>query len=107
MIFLRYSNWITDNILATARPSTRIMEQYDIIDQFHEHNIGTSLSVRKLILINQNNNITKGAIINLQQAGEHKDCGDGLIGDEFSYTPEDFMRANSNIFFFLVFLIIY
>lgn len=69
-----YSNWITDNILATARPSSRIMEQYDIIDQFHEHNIG--------------------AIINLQQSGEHKDCGDGLINDEFSYTPDDFMRAN-------------
>lgn len=69
-----YSNWVTDNILATARPSTRIMEQYDIIDQFHEHNIG--------------------AIINLQQSGEHRDCGDGLVNDEFSYSPEDFMRAN-------------
>lgn len=69
-----YSNWITDNILATARPSSRLMEKYDIIDQFHEHNIG--------------------AIINLQQAGEHKECGDGLVNDEFSYSPDDFMRAN-------------
>jgi len=50
------------------------MEQYDVIDQFHQHNIG--------------------AIINLQQAGEHRDCGDGIINNEFSYSPDDFMRAN-------------
>jgi len=69
-----YSNWITDNILATARPSSRLMQQYDIIEQFHTHNIG--------------------AIINLQQPGEHKDCGDGIINNEFSYCPEDFMRSH-------------
>ncbi len=31
----------------------------------------------------------------MQEAGEHALCGDGLINDEFSYSPDEFMRANS------------
>lgn len=74
-----YSNWVTDEILATARPSTRIIKQYNIIKQFHAHNIG--------------------AIINLQQPGEHQNCGDGISSySGFSYHPEDFM--NENIFYY-------
>lgn len=50
-----FSNWITEHILATARPSTRLMQQFDILNKFKTENIK--------------------AIINLQEPGEHKDCG--------------------------------
>ena len=53
-------------------------------------------------------NSALGAIINLQQAGEHRDCGDGLINDEFSYSPDEFMRANSmHLFHFSSLFFIY
>ncbi len=31
-----FSNWVTDDILATARPSSRIIEEFDIIKQFQK-----------------------------------------------------------------------
>jgi len=31
------SDWITNNILATQRPSSRIIKQFDIIKQFKEY----------------------------------------------------------------------
>lgn len=61
---------------AHFRPSTRIMQQYGVIEQFQKSGIG--------------------AIINLQLAGEHQSCGDGISDvSGFSYIPEDFMNANS------------
>ena len=31
-----YSAWVTDNILAMSRPSTRLIDTYDILTQFKE-----------------------------------------------------------------------
>jgi hypothetical protein len=52
------------------RPSTRLIREYDIISSFKKHGIG--------------------AIINLQLAGEHPHCGDGINPSGFSYNSEDF-----------------
>ncbi|XP_029995126.1 protein tyrosine phosphatase domain-containing protein 1 [Sphaeramia orbicularis] len=74
-----YSSWVTDNLLATSRPSTEIIEKYNIIDQFRRNGIKT--------------------VINLQTPGEHASCGNPLEPESgFSYRPEVFME--NNIYFY-------
>ncbi|XP_028405714.1 protein tyrosine phosphatase domain-containing protein 1-like [Dendronephthya gigantea] len=73
-----YSSWVTDNILAMARPSTRTIKKFNIIQQFQRWNIT--------------------AVINLQHLGEHANCGFGLEKSGFTYNPQDFM--DNGIFFF-------
>lgn len=69
-----YSSWVTDNILAMARPSSELLEKYHIIEQFLGHGIKT--------------------IINLQRPGEHASCGNSLEQESgFTYLPEAFMEA--------------
>ncbi|XP_041128867.1 protein tyrosine phosphatase domain-containing protein 1-like isoform X3 [Polyodon spathula] len=69
-----YSSWITDNLLAMARPSTEIIEKYNIIKQFQRYDVKT--------------------IINLQRPGEHASCGNSLEQESgFTYQPEIFMDA--------------
>ncbi|MBN3325369.1 PTPC1 protein, partial [Atractosteus spatula] len=69
-----YSSWITDNLLAMARPSTEIIEKYNIIEQFQRFGVKT--------------------IINLQRPGEHASCGNPVEQDSgFTYRPETFMEA--------------
>uniref|UniRef100_UPI0037E8448C protein tyrosine phosphatase domain-containing protein 1 n=1 Tax=Semicossyphus pulcher TaxID=241346 RepID=UPI0037E8448C len=69
-----YSSWITDNLLAMARPSTEIIEKYNIIAQFQRCGLKT--------------------VINLQRPGEHASCGNSLEQESgFTYRPETFMEA--------------
>ncbi|XP_068276018.1 protein tyrosine phosphatase domain-containing protein 1 isoform X2 [Nyctibius grandis] len=69
-----YSSWITHNILAMARPSTELIDKYNIIEQFERYGIKT--------------------IINLQCPGEHASCGNPLEQESgFTYLPEAFMEA--------------
>ncbi|XP_058265451.1 protein tyrosine phosphatase domain-containing protein 1 [Hemibagrus wyckioides] len=69
-----YSSWITDNLLAMARPSTEIIKRYNIIKQFQRCGLRT--------------------VINLQRPGEHADCGNPLEPESgFTYLPETFMEA--------------
>ncbi|XP_041048349.1 protein tyrosine phosphatase domain-containing protein 1 isoform X2 [Carcharodon carcharias] len=76
-----YSSWITDNILAMARPSTEIIEKYSIIEQFKRHDIKT--------------------VINLQRPGEHARCGNPLEPvSGFTYLPEVFMEAGNYFYNF-------
>jgi len=77
-----HSNWITDEIVAMQRPSDRMIDDSDIalLDQFREHNIT--------------------AIFNLTENGEHPWCGDKLLANGFSYTPERFMEAGVRYFNF-------
>lgn len=71
-----YSSWITDNLLAMARPSTEIIEKYHIIEQFQSCGLKT--------------------VINLQRPGEHASCGNPLEQESgFTYRPEIFMEAGS------------
>ncbi|XP_054464739.1 protein tyrosine phosphatase domain-containing protein 1 [Anoplopoma fimbria] len=74
-----YSSWVSDNLLAMSRPSTEIIEKYNIIDQFRRNSIKT--------------------VINLQIPGEHASCGNPLEPESgFSYRPEVFME--NNIYFY-------
>ncbi|KAI9092597.1 hypothetical protein DFS34DRAFT_282607 [Phlyctochytrium arcticum] len=68
-----YSHWITPSILATQRPSTRLIRTHDLVSVFYEAGIRS--------------------VFNLQVGGEHASCGDGLDsrGGGFSYRAEDFM----------------
>uniref|UniRef100_A0A7N6AS52 Protein tyrosine phosphatase domain-containing protein 1 n=1 Tax=Anabas testudineus TaxID=64144 RepID=A0A7N6AS52_ANATE len=69
-----YSSWITDNLLAMARPSTEIIEKYNVIEQFQRCGLKT--------------------VINLQRPGEHASCGNPLEQESgFTYRPESFMEA--------------
>lgn len=65
-------------VLATQRPSTRLIHTHDIMQQLAKHNVG--------------------AIFNLQLSGEHAWCGDGIESSGFSYDPQHFM--NNNILFY-------
>ncbi|XP_054168896.1 protein tyrosine phosphatase domain-containing protein 1-like [Oppia nitens] len=73
-----YSHWITDDILAMARPNTDVIEKYDLIKYFHKHKIKS--------------------IINLQEPGEHSSCGIGLNKSGFSYDPATFM--DNKVYFY-------
>ncbi|XP_059189890.1 protein tyrosine phosphatase domain-containing protein 1, partial [Centropristis striata] len=74
-----YSSWVSDNLLAMSRPSTEIIEKYNIIDQFKRNGIKS--------------------VINLQIPGEHATCGNPLEPESgFSYRPEVFME--NNIYFY-------
>ncbi|KAF7210068.1 protein tyrosine phosphatase domain-containing protein 1 isoform X1 [Nothobranchius furzeri] len=74
-----YSSWVTDQLLAMSRPSTEIIDKYNIIDQFRRNGIKT--------------------VINLQLPGEHANCGKPLEPDSgFSYRPEVFME--NDIYFY-------
>ncbi|TRY92609.1 hypothetical protein DNTS_029266 [Danionella cerebrum] len=69
-----YSSWITEHLLAMARPSTEIVEKFSVIDQFHVCGLKT--------------------VINLQRPGEHASCGGTLEPESgFTYRPELFMEA--------------
>uniref|UniRef100_A0A7N6AUZ8 Uncharacterized protein n=1 Tax=Anabas testudineus TaxID=64144 RepID=A0A7N6AUZ8_ANATE len=64
-----YSSWVTDHLLAMSRPSSELIEKYNIIDQFRRNGIKT--------------------VINLQTPGEHANCGNPLEPESgFSYRPE-------------------
>jgi protein tyrosine phosphatase domain-containing protein 1 len=70
-----YSTWITENILAMARPSTLLFTEYRLLEKFKEAGIK--------------------AVINLQTPGEHAHCGPAseLHPSGFTYNPEDFMKS--------------
>ncbi|XP_042268061.1 protein tyrosine phosphatase domain-containing protein 1 [Thunnus maccoyii] len=74
-----YSSWVTDDIIAMARPSTHLIEKYNIIDQFQRLNIRS--------------------IINMQIPGEHAHCGPPLDPESgFTYSPQIFM--DNDIYFY-------
>uniref|UniRef100_A0A3P9AJM7 Protein tyrosine phosphatase domain-containing protein 1 n=1 Tax=Esox lucius TaxID=8010 RepID=A0A3P9AJM7_ESOLU len=74
-----FSHWVTDDIVATARPSSHLIKKYSIIDQFKRLNIKS--------------------IINMQLPGEHAHCGPPLEPSTgFTYSPQTFM--DNDIFFF-------
>ncbi|XP_036845341.1 protein tyrosine phosphatase domain-containing protein 1 [Oncorhynchus mykiss] len=74
-----FSHWVTDDIVAMARPSSHLIKKYNIIEQFQRLNIKS--------------------IINMQLPGEHAHCGPPLEPDTgFTYSPQTFME--NNIFFF-------
>ncbi|XP_047428236.1 protein tyrosine phosphatase domain-containing protein 1 [Mugil cephalus] len=74
-----FSSWVTDDIIAMARPSNHLIEKYNIIDQFQRLNIRT--------------------IINMQLPGEHAHCGPPLDPESgFTYSPQTFM--DNDIYFY-------
>ncbi|KAG6449321.1 hypothetical protein O3G_MSEX005974 [Manduca sexta] len=66
-----YSDWVTEEILAMARPSTANIAARNIVQQFHSWGIRT--------------------VINLQTPGEHSSCGPPLTNSGFTYDPAIFM----------------
>ncbi|XP_075327077.1 protein tyrosine phosphatase domain-containing protein 1 [Odontesthes bonariensis] len=74
-----FSSWVTDDIVAMARPSNNLIEKYNIIDQFQRLNIRS--------------------IINMQVTGEHAHCGPPLDPKSgFTYSPQIFM--DNDIYFY-------
>nr|XP_055029946.1 protein tyrosine phosphatase domain-containing protein 1 isoform X1 [Misgurnus anguillicaudatus] len=75
-----FSSWVTDDIIAMARPSTYLIKRYSIIEQFKQLNIKS--------------------IINMQLSGEHAHCGPPLETDSgFTYSPQIFMD-NQTVYFY-------
>mmetsp|Transcript_2771 Transcript_2771/g.2927 ORF Transcript_2771/g.2927 Transcript_2771/m.2927 type:complete len:466 (-) Transcript_2771:584-1981(-) len=76
-----HSDWITEDILAMQRPSERLIQEYNILEQFQDNGIL--------------------AVLNVQLPGEHPSCGDGIIDKcGFSYNPETLSDAGIKFFNF-------
>ena len=73
-----HSTWVSANVLGMQRPSRRLIREFNIVEQFKKAGVG--------------------AVINLQLAGEHPHCGDGIDATGFSYRPEDF--TDHGIFYY-------
>ncbi|KAM9352504.1 protein tyrosine phosphatase domain-containing protein 1 [Symphorus nematophorus] len=74
-----FSSWVTDDIIAMARPSNHLIEKYNIIEQCRRLNIRS--------------------IINMQLPGEHAHCGPPLDpASGFTYSPQIFME--NDIYFY-------
>jgi len=73
-----YSHWITEDLLAMARPNTSQIKQHNLIGQFDRLGIKS--------------------IVNLQMPGEHASCGPKLENSGFTYEPNEFMK--NKIFFY-------
>ncbi|XP_057693325.1 protein tyrosine phosphatase domain-containing protein 1 isoform X1 [Corythoichthys intestinalis] len=74
-----FSSWVTDDIIAMARPSKSLIDKYNIIEQFQRLNIKS--------------------IINMQMPGEHAHCGPPLDPKSgFTYSPQSFME--NDIYFY-------
>ncbi|VDN57481.1 unnamed protein product, partial [Dracunculus medinensis] len=73
-----YSHWITDNIVAMARPTRNTFEHYNFVNQLKILNIRS--------------------VINMQTIGEHAFCGPVMDASGFSYSPELLME--NNIYFY-------
>jgi len=70
------SHWVTNDIVASQRLSTRIINEFKVLYQF-----------KSLGIV---------AIFNLQEMGEHPKCGDGVIQSVgMSYDPEEVMKEQS------------
>ncbi|XP_043283751.1 protein tyrosine phosphatase domain-containing protein 1-like isoform X2 [Venturia canescens] len=67
-----FSHWVTDDVLAMARPSTAQLIKKNVIEQFKNWSIKT--------------------IVNLQTPGEHASCGGNLEESGFTYEPNHFMK---------------
>ncbi|KAI2811857.1 Protein tyrosine phosphatase domain-containing protein 1 [Blomia tropicalis] len=74
-----YSHWITEDILAMARPSNESIRKHKLIEMFKKNSIQT--------------------IINLQEPGEHSSCGPLLDKSGFTYDPKLFMDKQSIYFY--------
>ncbi|XP_041975630.1 uncharacterized protein LOC121730577 isoform X2 [Aricia agestis] len=66
-----YSDWVTEDIVAMARPSTAALAARNLLQQFHCWGIRS--------------------VVNLQTAGEHASCGPPLTASGFTYDPRVFM----------------
>ncbi|XP_063304442.1 protein tyrosine phosphatase domain-containing protein 1-like [Pelobates fuscus] len=76
-----YSSWITDEILAMSRPSTRLIQEHNITGQFQRFGIHS--------------------LVNAQLPWEHPYCGDPLEPQSgFSYRPQDFMDSGISFYNF-------
>lgn len=70
------SSWVTENVVASQRPSTSLFSKYPLIDQFKSSNIT--------------------GVFNLQEKGEHSSCGpDGIYPSTgYSYDGERDLMAH-------------
>ncbi|XP_075440095.1 protein tyrosine phosphatase domain-containing protein 1-like isoform X2 [Ascaphus truei] len=76
-----YSSWITDQIVAMSRPSTRLIKEQNITEQFHRFGIRS--------------------LVSAQLPWEHAHCGDPLDPQSgFSYKPQDFMDSGISFYNF-------
>ena len=73
-----YSHWVTDNLLAMARPNTGLIKKAGLTEEFKKQGIKS--------------------IFNLQIPGEHASCGQKLEDSGFTYDPNDLMT--NDIYFY-------
>lgn len=82
------SSWVTPNIIASQRPSSTLIRKYKIVNQFKRYRFWFHLISQRLGV---------AAIINLEEKGEHPNCGHGIHKESgYAYFPEEFMDSNSN-----------
>ena len=90
---------ITDNILATTRPTTRLIKEFDIIKQCKKYDFLLFDNYFHSLIFSCLDRIGITAILNMEEPGEHAFCGDDLDISGFSYDPRVFMDNNSTKLF--------
>ena len=79
-----HSDFVTPYVIASQRLSTNLINKYDIIQQFLKYIQYIYIYIRKGV---------KG-VFNLQEIGEHPNCGDGLETESgMSYLPEELVKS--------------
>lgn len=75
-----HADWVTSHILGMMRPATKLIQEFDILNQFIQSNIK--------------------AVVNVTLPGEHPYCGEGLESSGFPYNPEDLMAKGIQFYNF-------
>ena len=93
-----FSNWITDDIVAMARPTQNLIEKFDLIRQMKKYTTLFYLRISTQIFLNLPLlfRLHIRSLFNLETRNEHKDCGSGILKHTgFSYDPNEFTQAGS------------
>ncbi|KAM9814320.1 protein tyrosine phosphatase domain-containing protein 1 isoform 2-T2 [Syngnathus typhle] len=102
-----FSSWVTDDIIAMARPSKLLIDKYDIIEQFQRYCLEFKSEVHNscgwwhcvLLIYDLFPRLNIKSIINMQMPGEHAHCGPPLDPKSgFTYSPQIFME--NDIYFY-------
>ena len=89
-----FSHWITENILAMARPNTPQIEVKNL-NTLKASAISHVSCFQTFDLIRQFKSQGIKSVVNLQIPGEHASCGPKLRPSGFTYDPhEDLMKHN-------------
>ena len=108
-----FSHWITDDLIAMARPNTSLINKKNggLIKEFEKHGIRSVVNLQTPGRVARFSDFLSPILKKFYQIwgqnslipdtltpGEHASCGPKLESSGFTYDPNDFMK--NNIFYY-------